>query len=82
MAKAEGGFSLVTRVKLELDPDTFGRLVETAVAEQRPADWQAEVILRRALGTWEEPRVGYPVPVATLTPHERIEASEAERVPA
>ena len=53
---------MATRVKLELDPETFGQLVKSAVAEQRPADWQAEVILRRALGTWEEGRVGYEVP--------------------
>ena len=53
---------MATRVKLELDPETFGRLVKSAVAEQRPADWQAEVILRRALGTWDEARIGYDVP--------------------
>ena len=41
---------MTTRIKLELDRETFGRLVESAVAEQRAADWQAEVILRRALG--------------------------------
>jgi hypothetical protein len=40
----------MTRVKLELDTETFGRLVESAIAERRPADWQAEVILMRALG--------------------------------
>jgi hypothetical protein len=45
-----------TRVRLELDPETFGRLVTCAVEEQRPADWMAEVILMRALGTWTEPK--------------------------
>jgi hypothetical protein len=54
---------MATRVKLELDTETFGRLMESAVAEQRPADWQAEVILRRALGTWNEPRTGFEVRV-------------------
>ena len=48
----------MTRVKLELDSETFGRPVQLAVNEKRPADWQAEVILRRALGTWDEPRIG------------------------
>jgi hypothetical protein len=72
---------MVTRVKLELDPDTFGRLVEAAVAEQRPADWQAEVILRRALGTWEEPRIGYPV-LATPVPSQLpTESTKVERAP-
>jgi hypothetical protein len=40
----------VAHVRLDLDTDTFTRLVEAAVAERRPVDWQAEVILRRALG--------------------------------
>jgi hypothetical protein len=53
----EGG--MATRVKLELDPETFGRLVQVAVAEYRSADDMAEVILRRALGTWEEGATGY-----------------------
>ena len=46
----------MTRVKLELDSETFGRLVQLAVTEKRPADWQAEVILRQALGTWPDSR--------------------------
>lgn len=68
---------MATRIKLELDPETFGRLISVAVAEQRPADWQAEVILRRALGTWEEGRIGRDTPnsqPATL-------GHEAEHVP-
>ena len=40
----------MTRVKLELDTETARRLVEAAVAERRPANLQAEVILMRALG--------------------------------
>jgi hypothetical protein len=40
----------MTRIKLELDTETFGRLVEAAVTERRPANWQAEVMLMRALG--------------------------------
>jgi len=46
----------MTRVKLELDSETFGRPVQLAVNEKRPADWQAEVILRQALGTWPDNR--------------------------
>jgi hypothetical protein len=72
---------MATRVKLELDPETFGQLVKSAVAEQRPADWQAEVILRRALGTWEEGRVGYEAPTSqSLKP--ATSEREVEHVPA
>ena len=43
---------------LDLDPETHRRLVERAGAERRPVTWQAEVMLRRALG----------VPVPVLQP--------------
>jgi hypothetical protein len=67
---------MATRVKLELDTETFGRLVESAVTEQRPADWQAEVILRRALGTWEEGRIGYDAPVTSSPPQPPTDTHE------
>jgi hypothetical protein len=73
---------MATRLKLELDPETFGRLVETAVTEQRPADWQAEVILRRALGTWEEPRIGYEILDADPSAAQATAKRETTRVPA
>jgi hypothetical protein len=72
---------MATRVRLELDPETYGRLMRSAVAERRAADWQAEVILRRALGTWDEPRIGYEVPTGQVpkpAPNER----KVERVSA
>jgi hypothetical protein len=59
---------MATRVKLELDPETFGRLVESAVGELRSADWQAEVLLRRVLGTWDEPRIGFDPPFPVNRP--------------
>ena len=37
-------------LKLDVDCETYNRLVEQAVAERRPVAWQAEVALRRALG--------------------------------
>ncbi|MBA2447762.1 MAG: hypothetical protein H0V51_07025 [Chloroflexi bacterium] len=37
-------------LKLDVDSETYSRLVEQAVAERRPVVWQAEVALRRALG--------------------------------
>ena len=51
----------MTRVKLELDTETFGRLVESAVAERRSVDMQAEVVLMRALGS----KVDEEAPIAT-----------------
>ena len=38
------------RLKLELDPETAEKLAQSAVVEKRPLAWQAEVLLRRALG--------------------------------
>jgi hypothetical protein len=38
------------RLRLDLDPDVSSRLTDVAAAERRPIPWQAEVILRRALG--------------------------------
>jgi hypothetical protein len=73
---------MATRLRLELDPESFGRLMQAAVAERRSADWQAEVILRRALGTWEEPRTGYAVPDLPSIPKPATVEREAARAPA
>lgn len=40
----------MAQIKLDLDTETFSRLVASALDERRPIPWQAEVILRRALG--------------------------------
>jgi hypothetical protein len=40
----------VPAIKLDVDTETYGRLVERAVICRRPIDWQAEVELRQALG--------------------------------
>ena len=37
------------RIRLDLPPDLTDALVQSGVAELRPADLQAEVLLRRAL---------------------------------
>ena len=37
-------------IKLDVDSETYDRLVEQAVVERRPTAWQAEVTLRRAVG--------------------------------
>ncbi len=37
-------------IKIDVDTQTYGRLLDQAVAERRPIAWQAEVTLRRALG--------------------------------
>jgi hypothetical protein len=38
------------RLRLDLDRETFEALAAQAIAQRRTAPWQAEVILRRALG--------------------------------
>jgi hypothetical protein len=40
----------VARLRLYLDQETFVALTDRALRERRPVDWQAEVILRQALG--------------------------------
>jgi hypothetical protein len=37
-------------VKVDVDAEMYARLADQAVAERRPIVWQAEVMLRRALG--------------------------------
>ena len=47
------------RLKLDLDEDATARLVEQAVVERRPVPWQAEILLRKALGLpFSNPRDG------------------------
>lgn len=41
----------MTRIRLELDQETYDRLLKAAVGERRPVVWQAEMMLRRTLGT-------------------------------
>lgn len=38
------------RLELELDQETAIRLVEQAATERRPVMWQAEIMIRQALG--------------------------------
>lgn len=60
--------------KLRLDPDreTYDRLVEIADVQRRPVGWQAEVLLRQA--------VGLPFPPAANEPADlRPQPSEAPR---
>jgi hypothetical protein len=38
------------RLEIELEQDATAELIRRAVQERRPVDWQAEVLLRRALG--------------------------------
>jgi hypothetical protein len=40
----------VARLPLELDQETFLALTDRALRERRPIVWQAEVMLREALG--------------------------------
>jgi hypothetical protein len=40
----------VPLLKLDIDPEAYARLVAEADTERRPITWQAEIMLRRALG--------------------------------
>jgi hypothetical protein len=40
----------MARLRLDLDQETFVALTERAIRERRPITWQAEVMLREALG--------------------------------
>jgi hypothetical protein len=59
------------RLKLELDPETTEKLVAVAVLEKRPPAWQAEVLLRTALG----------LPFPPSSPHQSV-PSKPRRQPA
>jgi hypothetical protein len=49
---------------LNLDGETFDRLLEVALQERRPVPWQAEVLLRQAL------RLPFPYPATAQQPSE------------
>lgn len=61
----------MARLHLELDLETFVALTDRALRERRPVVWQAEVILREALG------LPFPYPPAPDEPmaHAKAEAS-------
>lgn len=43
-------------IRLSLEQEAFDRLARRAVRDYRPVTWQAEVLLRRALGLPAAPR--------------------------
>jgi len=47
----------MTQIRVNLDNETTARLARHAVAERRPIPWQAEVMLRRALGLAAPPDI-------------------------
>jgi hypothetical protein len=40
----------MARLRLDVDDETYDRLLSKALSERRPIHWQAEVMLRTALG--------------------------------
>jgi hypothetical protein len=62
----------MARLKLELDQPTFQRLLETALGERRPVVWQAEVMLRQALG------LPFPYPANTTDAPSRMTANNVD----
>ena len=71
----------MARIKLDLNAETFGRLVETAVTERRPVDMQAEVVLMRALGLKPDEEVSITAIQARVAPAD-TQADEMIGVPA
>ncbi len=63
----------MARLRLELDAETYARLMASAVAARRPVGWHAEVLLRRVLGLLmpgdDDPRAPHP-PVDKARRHE------------
>lgn len=57
-------------VRVDLDRETYKRLMKSAVSERRPPGMQAEVLLRRALGVDPAP-VTPPVREGQETPPPR-----------
>ncbi len=47
-------------LRIDVDPPAYDRLVDVAVAEHRPLAWQAEVLIRRALGLPDQPGIDRP----------------------
>ena len=60
------------RLRIELDTETTEALARSAVNDRRPIPWQAEVLLRQALGlsfpAKHEGRAPTPAPSAAPTP--------------
>lgn len=66
------------RIKLDLDTETTERLIQAAVAENRPVGMHAEVMLRRALG------LPFPRPLsaaATPTPPAKARTPQTASAP-
>jgi len=59
------------RLRLDLDRETFEALGAQAIAQRRTAVWQAEVLLRQALG------LPFPYPLTTPADNSTPPAAEA-----
>jgi hypothetical protein len=58
-------------LRIDLDAHSFERLAESAFRELRPVNWQAEVLIRRALGLL--------APVPLVSAHPRDDDNEVAR---
>ncbi len=47
----------MARLRLDLDQETYSKLLDSALAEKRPVEWHAGVVIRRALG------LPFPLPI-------------------
>lgn len=62
-------------IRLSLEQEAFDRLARRAVRDYRPVTWQAEVLLRRALGLSAAPR-------SSKTPPDRPARHQSPEPPA
>jgi hypothetical protein len=46
---------MAQRLRLDIDQETYDRLIEIAIEEKRPIRWQAEVILAKAVADYFVP---------------------------
>ncbi len=61
------------RLRLDIDKETHDRLLQVSLLEKRPIHWQAEVLLRCALGLPFPPKS-----LEALAPSDRSKAVSAE----
>jgi hypothetical protein len=60
----------MARLRLDISEESYLRLMEIATLERRPIDWQAEVMLIRAIADYYAPALR-PEPLAGLMAGER-----------
>jgi hypothetical protein len=61
----------MARIRLDIRQESYERLVEIAVAERRPPDWQAEWLLMKAIDEYFLPMLRPEAPDLTQVQQEK-----------